>query len=66
MAIFGNFKGTSQSSYQIGKNGAKIYGTPTRPSGDEVNQGDFWADSANSTFSSIFDAMEATYEHYAA
>ena len=49
MAIFGNFKGTTQSEFQIGKstNGTKI-STGTQPSSNQ-SAGDLWLDSANST-----------------
>ena len=49
MAIFGNFKGTTQSEFQIGKNsdGSKI-SSGTRPDSD-VSNGDLFIDSSNST-----------------
>jgi len=49
MAIFGNFKGTTQSEFQIGKSseGAKI-STGTRPSSG-ISAGDIYVDSSNST-----------------
>lgn len=49
MAIFGNFKGTTQSEFQIGKstNGTKI-STGTQPSSN-LSSGDLWLNSANST-----------------
>ena len=49
MAIFGNFKGTTQSEFQIGKNatGTKI-STGTQPSSD-ISTGDIFIDSSNST-----------------
>ena len=49
MAIFGNFKGTTQSEFQIGKNatGSKI-STGTQPSSD-ISTGDVFIDSSNST-----------------
>ena len=49
MAIFGNFKGTTQSEFQIGKNatGSKI-STGTQPSSD-ISTGDIFIDSSNST-----------------
>ena len=49
MAIFGNFKGTTQSEFQIGKNsdGSKI-STGTRPDSD-ISNGDIFIDSSNST-----------------
>ncbi len=50
MAIFGNFKGTTQPSFTIGKRGPAIFGTPSDGSlGDPTSplQGDFWFDPAN-------------------
>ena len=49
MAIFGNFKGTTQSEFQIGKTatGSKI-STGTQPSSD-ISTGDIYVDSSNST-----------------
>ena len=49
MAIFGNFKGTTQSDFTIGKNdtGSKI-STGTQPSSD-ISTGDLYIDSSNST-----------------
>ena len=49
MAIFGNFKGTTQSEFQIGKNsdGSKI-SSGTRPDSD-ISNGDIFIDSSNST-----------------
>jgi len=49
MAIFGNFKGTTQSEFQIGKstNGTKI-SSGTQPSSN-LSTGDLWLNSANST-----------------
>ena len=49
MAIFGNFKGTTQSDFSIGKNdaGSKI-STGTQPSSD-ISNGDLYIDSSNST-----------------
>ena len=49
MAIFGNFKGTTQSEFQIGKqtDGTKI-STGTIPSSD-ISAGDIYIDSSNST-----------------
>ena len=49
MAIFGNFKGTTQSEFQIGKstNGTKI-SSGTQPSSN-LSTGDLWLNSANAT-----------------
>lgn len=45
MAIFGNFKGTTKSEFQIGKNGNKI-STGSQPTTDTSN-GDLFIDNAN-------------------
>jgi hypothetical protein len=49
MAIFGNFKGTTQSEFQIGKNseGSKISSGTLPDSG--ISNGDIYIDSSNST-----------------
>jgi hypothetical protein len=47
MAIFGNFKGTTQSDFKISKTGARIYGG-VHPSGN-IDQGDLWLDKSNLT-----------------
>jgi len=49
MAIFGNFKGTTQTEFKIGKSssGSKI-STGTQPSSD-LSNGDLYLDSSNST-----------------
>jgi hypothetical protein len=50
MAIFGNFKGTTQPSFTIGKRGPTIFGTPSDGlSGEPVSpvQSNFWFDPAN-------------------
>ena len=49
MAIFGNFKGTTQTDFKIGKSstGSKI-STGTQPSSD-ISNGDLYIDSSNST-----------------
>lgn len=46
MAIFGNFKGTTKSEFQIGKNGNKI-STGSQPTAD-ISNGDLFIDSSNS------------------
>jgi len=47
MAIFGNFKGTTQPDFRVGKQGARIHGNPTEPA--DANSGDVWLDSSNTT-----------------
>jgi hypothetical protein len=50
MAVFGNFKGTTQSDFKIGKTGAKIHGGNSEPSANLV-AGDIWLDISNSSIS---------------
>lgn len=47
MAIFGNFKGTTQADFKIGKLGARIHGNAATPS--SADSGDIWVDKNNST-----------------
>lgn len=47
MAIFGNFKGTTQPDFRVGKTGARIHGNVSVPAG--ADPGDFWLDKTNST-----------------
>ena len=48
MAVILNAKGTSQSSFRIGKRGSRIYGTSDAPSDvDNISTGDLWFDSSN-------------------
>ena len=47
MAIFGNFKGTTQSDFRVGKTGARIHGNVSVPAGADA--GDIWIDKSNST-----------------
>jgi len=47
MAIFGNFKGTTQSDFRVGKTGARIHGNVSIPAGADL--GDIWIDKSNST-----------------
>jgi hypothetical protein len=47
MAIFGNFKGTTQSDFRVGKTGARIHGNVSIPVG--ADSGDIWIDKSNST-----------------
>jgi hypothetical protein len=43
-----NAKGTSQSSFRIGKRGSRLYGTSDAPSDvDNISTGDLWFDSSN-------------------
>ena len=48
MAIFGNFKGTTQSDFKIGKSAGNKLSTGTEPSSDQ-SAGDLFLDSSNST-----------------
>lgn len=48
MAIFGNFKGTTKSEFQIGKTAGNKISTSVQPSSDLTN-GDLYIDSGNST-----------------
>ena len=50
MAIFGNFKGTTQSEFQIGKNdtGSKISSGSSAPSSD-LRNGDLYIDAPNTS-----------------
>jgi hypothetical protein len=47
MAIFGNFKGTTQSDFRVGKQGARIHGNVSVPA--SADAGDIWIDKSNST-----------------
>ena len=48
MAVILNAKGTSQSSFRIGKRGSRIYGTSDAPSDvSNISTGDLWFDSSN-------------------
>lgn len=47
MAIFGNFKGTTQPDFKVGKTGARIHGNSSLPASADV--GDIWVDKSNST-----------------
>ena len=47
MAIFGNFKGTTQPDFKVGKTGARIHGNSSVPA--SADAGDFWLDKTNST-----------------
>lgn len=50
MAIIGNFKGTTQTEFKIGKTGPTIYTTASPPQSNVYN-GDYWLDKANNTIS---------------
>ncbi len=48
MAVILNAKGTSQTSFRIGKRGSRIYGTSDAPSDvSNISTGDLWFDSSN-------------------
>ena len=47
MAIFGNFKGTTQPDFKVGKTGARIHGNSSLPA--SADAGDIWVDKSNST-----------------
>jgi hypothetical protein len=48
MAVILNAKGTSQTSFRIGKRGSRIYGTADAPSDvNNISTGDLWFDSSN-------------------
>ncbi len=47
MAIFGNFKGTTQPDFKVGKQGARIHGNVSVPA--SADTGDIWIDKSNST-----------------
>jgi hypothetical protein len=47
MAVFMNAKGTTNTNYQIGKRGAKIFGGVATPTDAEVDTGDIWLDKSN-------------------
>lgn len=48
MAVYMNAKGSTNSSFQIGKRGNKIFGGTTTPSTGDVSTGDLWLDNSNS------------------
>lgn len=50
MAVFGNFKGTTQSDFKIGKTGVKIHGGISSPI-TNLSQGDIWLDGSNASIS---------------
>ena len=47
MAIFGNFKGTTQPDFKVGKTGARIHGNSSLPA--SADAGDIWLDASNTT-----------------
>jgi hypothetical protein len=47
MAIFGNFKGTTQPEFKVGKQGARIHGNVSVPA--SADTGDVWIDKSNSS-----------------
>ena len=55
MAVYGNFKGTTQPSFKVGKSGKSLYGEPTQPA--SPSQGDIWLDSGNSAIR-VFDGSD--------
>ena len=55
MAIYGNFKGTTQTSFKVGKSGSAIYGNDGQPT--SASQGDVWMDSANTSLK-IYDGSD--------
>ena len=57
MAVYGNFKGTTQPGFTVGKTGAaSIYGNPSSPP-SSPSAGDVWMDSANTALK-IYDGSE--------
>jgi len=49
MAVYMNAKGTTNTSFQVGKRGNKIFGGVSTPASDTVESGDIWFDNANGT-----------------
>ena len=47
MAVFMNAKGTTSTSYQIGKRGGKVFGGVATPVANDVSTGDIWLDKSN-------------------
>ena len=47
MAVYMNAKGSTNSSFQIGKRGNKIFGGTNTPSNGDVSTGDLWFDKGN-------------------
>ena len=55
MAIYGNFKGTTQTSFKVGKSGSAIHSDDNQPT--SASQGDVWMDSANTSLK-IYDGSD--------
>ena len=55
MAIYGNFKGTTQTSFKVGKSGSAIHSDDNQPT--SATQGDVWMDSANTSLK-IYDGSD--------
>jgi len=47
MAVFMNARGTTSTSYQIGKRGGKVFGGVATPVANDVSTGDIWLDKSN-------------------
>ena len=47
MAVFMNAKGTTNTNYQIGKRGGKIFGGVATPVANDVSTGDIWLDKSS-------------------
>lgn len=47
MAVYMNAKGTTNTSFQFGKRGNKVFGTATLPTSELVSSGDLWLDQSN-------------------
>ena len=57
MAVYGNFKGTTQPGFTVGKTGAaSIFGNPSSPPSSPT-AGDVWMDSANTALK-VYDGSE--------
>ena len=59
MAIFGNFKGTTNPTFRISKHGTKIHGTTTEPTVN-VDDGDLWMDMIQSRIKTFHTYNEDT------
>ena len=55
MAVFGNFKGTTQPSYKVGKAGSTYHGASNLPA--SATAGDIWTDTSNTTLK-IYDGND--------
>ena len=47
MAVFMNARGTTSTSYQIGKRGGKVFGGVATPVANDVSTGDIWLEKSN-------------------